>query len=72
MRRNIIGRMDVEDLIIGVIGLALTGAGSIAMCALYNEATPVQFIITASLHALVISAFIIVARNMVSLAKSKK
>ena len=72
MRRNIIGRMDVEDLIIGVIGLVLTGIGSVTMFAQYGEATPVQFIVTALLHALVISAFAILACNMTKLARSKK
>ena len=70
--KNIIGKMDAEDLIIGIIGLLLTGAGSVAMFAHYSEATPVQFIITALLHAMLISAFVIVARSMVALARSKK
>ena len=72
MRRNIVGSLDVEDLIMGIIGLALTGTGSIAMFAQYRHATPVQFIITALLHALLIGAFAIVARNMIALARSKK
>ena len=72
MRRNIIGRMDVEDLIMGIIGLLLTGTGSIIMFALYNEATPVQFIITVVIHALLIGSFAILACNMTKLARSKK
>ena len=72
MRRNIIGALDLEDLIMGVIGLLLTGMGSIAMFAQYNGATPVQFIITVALHAMLISAFVIVACNIAKLARSKK
>ena len=72
MRRNIVGSLDVEDLIMGIIGLALTGTGSIAMFAQYRHATPVQFIVVLALHALLISAFIIVGHNMVKLAMSSK
>ena len=72
MRRNIIGALDLEDLIMGVIGLLLTGMGSIAMFAQYNGATPVQFIITVMLHVMLIGSFVIVGHNMVKLAMSKK
>ena len=71
--KNIIGKMDAEDLIMGIIGLILTGVGSIAMFANYEElATPVAFIITVVIHALLIGSFAIIAYNMAALASSKK
>ena len=73
MRRNIIGVLATVDLIMGAIGLVLTGTGSIAMFANYgNNITPVQFIITLALHALLIGTFVIVGHSMVKLAMSKK
>ena len=72
MRRNIIGSLDVEDLIMGLIGMALTGTGSIAMFEQYRYATPVQFIVVLALHALLIGSFVIVGHNIVKLAMSKK
>ena len=70
--RNIIGKLDIADLVMGIIGLVLSGTGVVAMCTYYAKiTTTVQYIVVIILHVLLISTFAIVANSMLQLARRK-
>ena len=70
--RNIIGKLDIEDLVMGIIGLIISGTGVVAMFTVYSKIdAPAQYIVVIILHVLLISTFVIVANNMLQLARRK-